>query len=157
MLDITPDWTMIRTARGAEEEFAGFKWRGPGWYTDLSGQTLLAIPMSDDVRWFPDMSPDMNPWKQSWPEDQNFLFLSYSAPPYESFNAVANAPTRQDDYQGGPTRKFEVDPFHLLERSATVLGKNVLGLPCFCDTPELHSDKCVAVRELVLKLRASNG
>ncbi len=102
MIDITPDWSMVRTAAQSEDEFANFKFEGPGWYVhsaDSAGncQTMLAIPLTET-----DSSPT-NPeelWKQSWPPETQFLFLSYSTPPFASFNAVANAPMRSDGRTG---------------------------------------------------------
>jgi hypothetical protein len=42
----------------------------------------------------------------------------------------------------------------LRERAESLVkqSKNVLGIPCICDTPELHSDQCFALRDVLLTL-----
>jgi hypothetical protein len=96
--DFEPDWTKRWTAREAEEQLHNFKFSGPGWYLSPS-DTLLVVPDSD-VEYAGSYKDrvEKGPWRGKWPEDQLFWFIVYNGrDPSNSFNALANAPVRQDD------------------------------------------------------------
>lgn len=92
MIEITPDWSLVRTAKRAEEEFVNFKFTGPGWYVLESSQTMLVMPLG---------GPLSGVWSRRWSTDQRFVFMSYSAPPFDTFAAVSQAPIRRDERKAG--------------------------------------------------------
>ncbi len=97
-VNIIPAWTATWTAAEAEAQLKDFHFNGPGWYNDIEGQktTMLVIPASDDVVYTGSWRDpiDKSPWRQQWTKDQRFRFLVYNENPCHSFNAIANAPTR---------------------------------------------------------------
>jgi hypothetical protein len=92
-VSVTPDWEKVWTAAEAEEQLTNFRFTGPGWYSGKK-DTLLVLPADEvdtDNHW-------IGVWKQRWPPKQLFRFCVYSGhDPANSFNAIANAPVRQDE------------------------------------------------------------
>lgn len=83
--EILPNWSMLRTAADAEQDFVGFKFLGPGWYVTKTG-TFLVVPRG---------IVGANMWRQrGWSSNQTFCFYFYGANPVAAFNAVATAPLR---------------------------------------------------------------
>ena len=95
-ISFVPDWTMTRTAAKAEQELTNFKFEGPGWYFTRPG-ALLVVPISGDVEWSSSAPVEKTPWRQRWPAEAKFNFHYWSYDPSNSFNAIANAPTRRDE------------------------------------------------------------
>jgi len=86
-IEVRPDWVTIGTAVQLEEHIGGgFKFTGPGWYISKDGAALI-VPAD----------PFTDPWQQKRPVNTVFRYFSYGQNPFESFNAVVNAPTRVDD------------------------------------------------------------
>ena len=84
-----PDWARCWTASEAEHELVNFKFSGPGWYITET-DTLLVVPDGD--------VPKKGPWKQEWRAGQKFWFFVYNGHnPFDSFNAINNAPVRVDE------------------------------------------------------------
>lgn len=82
-------------ASQAEADLIGFKFLGPGWYEDAHGTTLV-IPDADVKYPFGIGQASKGPWRSSWPADQVFWVCYYEGRnPFNAFNALANAPTRQ--------------------------------------------------------------
>ena len=93
-----PDYAKCYTASEAEHELTNFKFSGPGWYITKT-DTLLVVP-DGDVEYLGSYkdNPKKGPWRQSWKAGQKFWFFVYNGRnPSDSFNAINNAPVRQDE------------------------------------------------------------
>ncbi len=93
------DWDAIWTAKGAEEELKGFKFKGLGWYItkDNSGHfdTMLVLPYGRLDTEHPTKLTEGN----TEPDGTKlYKFLVYNGRnPAETFNWIVNAPTRHDE------------------------------------------------------------
>src|SRR5258708_4753360 len=100
-LSFLPDWSSCWTANEAEEQLAGFKFQGPGWYflkiddDEIGFDKLLVVP---------DLGPtdtvENSVWQQKWmKKGRKFWFHVFNSgrDPMHAFNSIVNAPTRQDD------------------------------------------------------------
>ena len=94
--DFLPDYSTLYTSQEAEHELKGFKFQGPGWYFTETGATLVAP--EGEVKWNIEDSHERGPWKNSWRPGQKFWFFVWSVRnPADAFNAIVNAPVRQDE------------------------------------------------------------
>lgn len=79
------EWTNNYTADEAEQDLGnGFEFRGCGWYIEKTGETLLITPLDSG-----------DPWNQDREPLRHYMYFSENPAPW--FNAIVNAPTRQDE------------------------------------------------------------
>lgn len=88
-LSFKPDWSELWTAKKAEEQLEGFKFKGPGWYIRSFG-TMLVVPEDRTLE---------TAWNmQSVNADERFYFHMYDGwNPGSIFGSIAHAPTREDE------------------------------------------------------------
>lgn len=102
-----PDWVHIWTPALAEKELTDFKFKGPGWYVNKDGSSLLVIPEGREVEhWWMMRDPQRVTGLPLRPKGEMidttgeiFHFYSYGSGSNVSavFNKIANARTRRDD------------------------------------------------------------
>ncbi len=86
MLQVSPDWVHRYSAKQAENDLVGFKFKGPGLYLTKT-DTMIVLPDSDPSTG--------DPWEQNWLKDQLFTFYCYNVPfSYTIFSRIG--PVRLD-------------------------------------------------------------
>lgn len=91
---IIPDWRQTWTSAQAEEQMPGFTFTGPGWYIHKEN-VVIVVPQARARR-------EMWHHAKAY-EDEPFEFLVYiGRNPSNIFEAIQNAPSRQDDRSKRP-------------------------------------------------------
>lgn len=96
MLQVSPNWTKILTAKEAEREIKGFVFRGPGLY--LSAESTLLVVSTAECPPSKRLLIQSWIWKQSWPENTKFEFCVWNVP-FRQTILSSKVPI--------PTRKYE--------------------------------------------------